>query len=160
MDECDLAPEETPPRMLVDQLGSGCGELTQRYLQIRACESDVVHAGTAPGEEASDGRILAGRLEQLYAAVADKQRDGDHALLLERVAMLDGRAEEPLVRRDRLVEALHRDAEMMDATDAHASDASGGADAASPHGDWFAGVNRAPEGRAPFRSSRMHAIRP
>lgn len=125
MDKSDLAPEEPAPRMLVDQLCAGGRELAQRALEIRAGKRDVVHAGPAPGEEATDGRVLAGGLEQLDPAVADEQRDRLNALLLERVAMLDRRPEQPLVGCDRVVEALDRDAEMMDAADAHASDASG-----------------------------------
>ena len=110
--------------MLVDQLGARRLELAQRSLEIRACERDVMHAGAATREKAADRRVGAGRSEQLDAALADEERHRLDPLGLERAAMLDDRPEQPLVRRDRLVEILDGDAEMMDPADAHSRDAS------------------------------------
>ena len=126
MDECDLGAEKPSPRMLVDQLGAGLGERTERLFDVGALERDVMHAGAAAGKEAPDRRVLSRRREQLHAAAPDEERGRLDALLGERIAVLHRRAEQPLVRRDGLFEVLDRDTEMMDAADPHAIDAIGG----------------------------------
>ena len=56
-------------------------------------ERDVVHAGPAPGEEAADRCVLAGRREQLDPALTDQERRGFDSLLGECVAVLQPGAE-------------------------------------------------------------------
>jgi hypothetical protein len=125
MDECNLRAEKPSPWMLVDELGARVLELAERLLEVGALERHVMHAGAAPGEEAPDRRVFPGRRQELHARVADEERDRDDALLGKSVAVLDRRPEESLVRRDRFLEVVDRDAEMMDAADPHAVDAIG-----------------------------------
>ena len=75
----------------------------------------MVHPRTAPGEEATDRRIVASGGDELEPALADEDRRRLHTLLDDRLAMLELRAEERLVRRDRLVQIGDGDAEVMDA---------------------------------------------
>src|SRR4026209_140355 len=96
MCERDLAPEEPAPGRLVDQLGALGGELVDRDTHVVDLVGDVVHAGTALGEELADGRVVAERREQLGPAGADSQRGRFDALVRHRLAVLEPRAEETL----------------------------------------------------------------
>ena len=120
MDERDLEPEETAVRLLVDQLDAPIGETPKFLAKVVHLVGDVVHPGPAVGEELADGRLLAERPEQLDTALADTHGDGLHALLGKRVAALDLAAEEALIRVDRLVQVVDRNAEMMDPLRVHA----------------------------------------
>ena len=123
MDERDLEAEETDAWHLVDELSAGVRELVERRPQVVGRERDVVHPRPSSREEAADRRVLAGRREQLDPAVAEEERRGFDALLHERRAMLDACVEELLVRRDRLVEVVDGEAEVMNALHAHPRDA-------------------------------------
>src|SRR4026208_1694283 len=70
----------------------------------------MVHAGTASHEEATDGRVVPGGCHELDATLADEQRRCLDALIDDRLAFLEARPEESLVRCDRLVEIGHGDA--------------------------------------------------
>src|SRR5687767_14662313 len=120
MDERDLEPEEPAARLPVDQLGADGGELTERGPDVRDLVRDVVHSLAAPREKPSDRRVLAERGEQLDAAGADEHGDRLDTLLLEEAAVLELGVEQPRVGRERLVEVVHGDAEMMDAAGDHA----------------------------------------
>ena len=125
MDERDLETEQAATRYGVDELRARRLQLFERGREILRPESDVVHPGPTPRQEASDGRVVAGRAHQLEATLADEHRGGLDALLHERLAMLDSCSEEALVRRDRLVEIDDGDAEVMDAPSPHSRDAIG-----------------------------------
>ena len=116
MNERDLEPEEPLPRRAIDQLCSRGLELVERRMQIAGLERDVMHSGAAAREKAPDGRIVARRRDELEAALADEHRRRFDTLLAERLAVLEPCVEKALVRRDRLVEIGHRNAEMMDLT--------------------------------------------
>jgi len=109
VDERDLEPKKAGPRALVDQIYARARELDQRRVEIAHLVGNVVHSRPALREEAADGRILAKRLEQLDTTVADADRRGTHTLIFHRRAMLDARAEQPLVGRESRVEVLDRD---------------------------------------------------
>ena len=109
VDERDLEAEQTRAWAFVDQVRARTRKLGQRRFQIAHLVGNVVHSRPALREEAADGRILAKRLEQLDATVADADRRGTHTLILHRRAMLDARAEQPLVGRESRVEVLDRD---------------------------------------------------
>ena len=126
MDERDLEPEEPLPRYLVDQLGSGRDEVLEHSRNVVGLERDVMHAWASLGEEAPDRRVLTRGLEELDPALAHEERGRHDALILEHVAALQARLEEALVRCDRLFEVRYGNAEMMDAADAHPSDATRG----------------------------------
>jgi hypothetical protein len=70
----------------------------------------MVHPGPSLREEAADGRVLSNRLEELDAAVADADGSGPDPLAFHRGAVLDLCAEQLLVRRERRVEILDRNA--------------------------------------------------
>ena len=124
MDECDLETEETSPRHPVDELCPRRLELLERGEEIFRFERDVVHAGAAAREETGHRRVVVRRGDELDPALADEHRRGLHTLLLERLPVLEPRVEEALVRRDRLVEIGHGDAEVMDPP--HPRDATAG----------------------------------
>ena len=65
MDERDLEPEEPAPRRFVDQLRAFGGQLVDRGTDVVDLVRDVVHSGTALGEELADRRVVAERGEQL-----------------------------------------------------------------------------------------------
>src|SRR5215510_15739422 len=119
VDERDLQSEEPPARARVDQLGALGGELVERGADVVDLEGDVVHPGAPLREELADGRVLAERGQQLDPVGADAQRRGLDALLLDRLSVLELGAEEPLVRRERAVEVVDRDAEVMNAVRLH-----------------------------------------
>jgi hypothetical protein len=69
----------------------------------------VVHTRPSLREEATDRRVLAEWLEQLDTTRADADRRRADALFLHRRAVLDLRAEQPLVGREGRIEVLDRD---------------------------------------------------
>src|SRR5205085_10529102 len=123
VDERDLEAEEPLPRLVVDQLRAAFGEVRQRLAQVVDLVGDVVHARPAVREELADRRVGAERGEQLDAALADADRSRLDALLRHELAVLELGAEEPLIRRERLVEVLDGDAEVVDAARGHGVDA-------------------------------------
>lgn len=124
MNERDLEPEQARPGNPVDELHARRLQLVQRREQVGRLERDVVHPGPASGEEAADGRVVAGRRHELDPALAHEHGRSLDALLVKWLPMLEPRVEEALVRGDGLVEICHREAEMMDAT--HPRDATRG----------------------------------
>src|SRR3989442_10216694 len=119
MEEGYLEPEETRPGLAVDELDTVRRESVQLGLHVVDLERDVVHPGPALGHELADGRVLAERAKQLDPALADEERRRLDALLDDGVAVLEPSPEQPLVRVDRLVEILDRDAEVMDSARRH-----------------------------------------
>ena len=123
MHERDLESEEALARGIVDQVGSGVGQVCEGRLQIPDLVGDVVHAGPALRQEPADRGVGAERLEQLDAPVTDSQGRRADSLLVHRRAMLDLGAKKLLVRLQRLIEVVDSDAEMMDALRPHADEA-------------------------------------
>src|SRR3954449_12812342 len=97
MDERDLQAEHPCARLVVDELGAVAPQRVERRADVLDLERDVMHARAARGEEAAHGRVVLERREQLDAAAANAQRHGIDALVGNGRAMLDLRAEEPLV---------------------------------------------------------------
>ena len=122
MHERNLEPEHASPRPGVDQLGTGRRELGESRSDVVDRVGDVVHPRPALREEPPDGRVVAERRQELDAAVADPHRRGLDALLVDALAMLEPASEETLVRRDRLVEIRHRDADVVNAPCFHKAD--------------------------------------
>ena len=122
MHERHLEAEHARPRLGVDELCAAPGEVTERSADVIDLVCDVVHPGTSLREELPHRRIVSERREQLDAALADANRRGLDALILDASAMLDATAEEALVRANRLVEIDDGDAYVMDAARFHASD--------------------------------------
>ena len=123
VNERHLEAEEAAAGTCVDQLSTAGDELVQRRADVRDLVGDVVHAGSPPGEEPADRRVVAERSEELDTMGADSQRNRLDALLDHRLAMLELGAEEPLVRRDGLVEVVDGNSEMVNPARLHAADA-------------------------------------
>ena len=119
MDECDLEAEEALARLGVDQLGARVREPAELGADVLDLVGDVVHAGTALREDAADGRVRDERREQLDPAGADEDGRRLDALVLDAGPVLELGAEEALVGRERLVQVVDGDAEMVDAAGDH-----------------------------------------
>lgn len=109
VDERDLEAEQASARAVVDQICARTRKFGQRRLEIAHLVGHVVHPGPSLRQETADGRVLPEWLEQLDAAVADADGRRAHALILDRRAVLDLRAEQSLVGREGRVEILDRD---------------------------------------------------
>src|SRR5262245_12848566 len=94
MDERELDPEEPHPRSRVDQVRTFGVESVERREEIVGLEGDVMHAGTAPCEEATDRCVVLGRGQELDPTLADEKRRGLDPLTDDRLALLEARAEE------------------------------------------------------------------
>lgn len=114
MDERDLEAEEPRSRLRIDQICTGSRELGQRRAEVAHLVRDVMHAGTALRQEPADRRVLGERLEQLDPPRSDAKRRCTHALILNRRTVFHLGAEETLVRRERRIEILDRDTQMVD----------------------------------------------
>jgi hypothetical protein len=114
MDEGDLETEHAAARGLVDQLGALVRKMSESRAEVLDLIRDMVHPRAALCEEAADGRVLAERAQQLEPALADADGRRLDALLLDARALLDAGAEETLVRVERTVEILDREADVMD----------------------------------------------
>ena len=123
MNERDLETEESAARHPVDQLRTRGLQLVERGEEILGFECDVMHPRPAAREKAPDGRVVVGRRDELDATRTQEKRRRLHSLLLQRLAVLELRAEEALVRGDGLVEVGHREAEVVNAANPHARDA-------------------------------------
>src|ERR1700682_2710558 len=104
MDECNLQSEQPAAGRGVDQLGARGLEGGERDENVLYLVGDVVHPRAARGEEPADRRLGAKRRQQLDPAHPDAHRRRLDALVGHRVAVLDPRAEQPLVGGDGLVE--------------------------------------------------------
>jgi hypothetical protein len=107
--ERDLEPEETRARAFVDQICAGARKFGERRFEIAHLVGHVVHAGPSLREEATNWCVFTERLEQFDTAVADADRSRTDSLIFHRRAVLDPRAEQPLVRREGRVEVVDRD---------------------------------------------------
>src|SRR5690349_22706542 len=96
MDERDLQAEHALPRLLVDQLRPLLHQPGERGADVADLVGDVVHAGSAVGEELAHGRVLAERREQLDSALADADGSRLDPLVRHSLAMLETRAEQAL----------------------------------------------------------------
>ena len=133
MDERDLQAEEPAARLLVDQLRTGRGEVAERGRDVVHLVRDVVHPGAAARDEAADGRVLAGRSEQLDPSGADEHGRRLDALVGHAGAVLERRSEEALVRGERVVEIGDGNTDVVDpAGSDHGGDASDRPSARSP----------------------------
>ncbi len=123
MHERNLEPEHPLPRLLVDQLGAACGELGDRGSYVSNLIRNVMHARASQREKPSDRRVVAERREQLDPALAHADRRRLDTLLVDARPMLEAAAEQALVRTHRLVEIHDCDADMVNPSRFHVSDA-------------------------------------
>jgi len=125
VNERDLPAEEAGPRPPVDELRPAGRQPLELRGDVVDREREVVHARAASGDEPSDRGVRAERREQLDPALAEAEERHLDAVLLEHLAVLEHRAEEPAVGGDGAVEVVDRDPNVVDARRAHAADASG-----------------------------------
>src|SRR4051812_30896368 len=114
MDERDLEAEHPAARRLVDQLCACTGEIGECNADVVHFVGDVMHARPALCEKAADGSVLPERSEQLDATLANAKRCGLDALVIDALAMLERRAEQPRVRVDRAVEVGYSNSDVVD----------------------------------------------
>lgn len=114
VDEGHLEAEHAAPRGGVDQLRPCVRESRERGVDVAHLVGHVVHSGSTPGEEPSDRRVLAERAEQLEPAVADADAGCLDALVVDPLPLLEPGAEEALVGRERSVEVVHGDSQVVD----------------------------------------------
>src|SRR5262245_32189847 len=119
MEERDLEPEQTPSRLLVDQLDALLGELSDRHADVSHLVGDVMHPRPAFAQELSHRGLLAERRQQLDAALADPQRCRLDSLFGNRLPGLEPGTEKTLVRADGLIEGLDGTPERVDPEGLH-----------------------------------------
>ena len=122
MNERDLHPEQPAAWGGVDQVCALLLELRKLGGQVVDLVGDVMHPRASPVEEPADGRLGAERCDQLQAARADEQRHGLDTLLGLGLALLKLGAEHQPVARDRFVEILDCDADVVNALRGHCRD--------------------------------------
>jgi len=123
MHERNLETEHPLSRHLVDQLGAARGELGDRGSYVCNLIRDVMHARAPGREKPSDRRIVAERREQLDPALAHADRRRLDSLLVDARPMLEAAAKQALVRTHRLVEVHDCEADMVNPSRFHVSDA-------------------------------------
>jgi hypothetical protein len=123
MHERHLEPEHPAPWTGVDQLDALRSEPLERSSHVADLVGDVMHALASLGEEATDGRVLLERCQQLDTALAEAHRGCLDPLVVDPLPVLEPAAEQPLVRPDGSVQVLDRDADVMDRPCLHRGDA-------------------------------------
>ena len=98
MDEGDLEAEHATPGCVVDQLGTGLGQVSERRADVGDLIRDVMHPGATLRKETTHRRVLVERTEQLESALSHTDGSSLDSLLLDAGAVLEPGAEEALVR--------------------------------------------------------------
>jgi hypothetical protein len=109
VDERDLEAEQARTRAFIDQVCAGTRELGEGRLEIGDLVGHVMHTRPSLRQEAADGGVLREWLEQLDAALANTDGRRPDSLISYRRAVLDLRAEQPLVGHEGRIEVLDRD---------------------------------------------------
>ena len=113
MNERDLVATQAVSRLRVDHVGAGVGELARCRGHVWYLEGHMVHSRATLGQEAADRAVLPESRDELDPPAAHAEVDGLDALVLHAASELDPRAEQPLVRRNCLVEILDRHRDVM-----------------------------------------------
>src|SRR4051794_8183292 len=103
------------PRRLVDEPKPRGPQALELGLDVGRLVGDVVKPRPVLGQELADGRVRAQRRQQLDVALADVEQDGLDALGLHRLAVDEVEVEVGVVERERRVEVLDGDADVVDA---------------------------------------------
>ncbi len=125
MDECDFEAEQTAVRCFVDQLRTLDLELPEGSQHVVDLVREMVHAGPAPGEEATHRRVVGKRRHELDSSGSHQQGGGLDPLVGHGVPMLDDPTQQGAVGLDRSVEVGDREADVVDAQGTHLADATG-----------------------------------
>jgi len=113
MDEGDLQPEEPAARRFVDQACTGPPQPLELGPDVRDLKRNVVQPWASLLQEPPDRSFGPQRSQELDPPGAGTQGDGVDTLLLEAVAMLDLRLEQPRIRLDGCVEIGDRDPDVV-----------------------------------------------
>ena len=90
------------------------GQLLERGVDVVDAVGDVVETGALALEELADRRVGPERAQELDVAVADVEQDGLDALLLDRLAVGERHRHRALVERQRGVEVVGGNADVID----------------------------------------------
>src|SRR4051794_18548049 len=101
-------------RGVVDELQAAVAQRVERSVDVGDAVGDVVQPRPAGREEATDGAVGLQRPQQLHVAVADVEQDRLDALGLDDLAVGELQAVRLLVQRDRGVEVLDGDPDVVD----------------------------------------------
>ena len=123
MDEGDLEAEQAWTRRVVDEVRAGVDELCEGGPDVVHLVGDVMHSRPSFREETPDRRLGSQRLEQLDPAVADPNRGGTNSLVGDGRTVFDLSTEELRVGRERRIEIVDRNTEVVDAVGLHAGEA-------------------------------------
>jgi hypothetical protein len=123
MDERDLQAEQAGAGTLVDEICTRDRKLLERGRKIADFVRHVMHSRPTLRQEATDGGVVAERLEQLDPILADADGRCADSLIFNSGAVLDLCTEQLLVCLQGLVEVGHGHAEMVNAARLHARDA-------------------------------------
>ena len=121
MNESNLKAKEPFPRVLVYELGTCGSEGGELGSDVVDLVGNVMHPRPAPGEEATNRRVIPGRGKQLDPALSDQDRRRLDSLLGDRRPVLECGSEQTAIGCKRFVEIVNRDAEMVDSLCAHAA---------------------------------------
>src|SRR4249919_2274984 len=83
MDERHEVPSQPDARLEVDHVDPLRGEIVDRRGDVPDAEADVVHPRSTPGEEPTNGRVLAERRHQLDPTAPEPEVDRLDALVVE-----------------------------------------------------------------------------
>jgi hypothetical protein len=112
--ERHLALPDPAPGPLVDQAQATRPALLERLGDVGAAVGGVMEPRAALGDEAPDRRLVPERPQQLDVGLADAEQSRLDALLLDRLAVLEGHPETLGIELDRRVEVLDGDAYVID----------------------------------------------
>ena len=112
--ERHLRPLGAWTRRLVDEADAARLEVGERRRNVLDAQRDVVDAGTALLDEFRNGRIGRGRFEQLQGGLSDRDEVRPDTLRPHVLGRLDVEAERVPVERQRLVDVLDRDADVIE----------------------------------------------
>src|SRR3990172_2606768 len=110
-------PRQPLPRLLVDELHALRLQPLQLRADVRRLEADVVQPFPLALQEPPHRRLRRKRLQQLDLALADGEERGPHALLPHRRRGVHRQPQRLAVEPERLVQAMHRNADVMDLLD-------------------------------------------
>ena len=114
VDERDQRAFRARPRRLVDQPHALRLQLRQRRRDVVDAQRDVVDAGPALLDVLRDRRIGRRRFEQLERRLADRNEVRAHPLRRHLLGRLDLEPERVAIERQRRVEVLDRNADVIE----------------------------------------------
>src|SRR5690606_3039374 len=113
VEEGDAAAAYAHPRLGVDQLEAGGAEALQGRVDVGDGVGDMMEPRPLAGEELAHRRHGTERAKELDVSVADVEEDRLDPLRLHRLPVREAHLEGPLVERDRRLQVLDGDADVV-----------------------------------------------